>query len=75
MATLGTVQGPKGPTTWTESQDHAKWCVALDDSHQLCVCGINRMTTQRVRGGGCVCFEDSELSTALNKTISAAMSC
>ena len=27
------VSSPSGNITWTEGQDHAKWGVALDDSH------------------------------------------
>jgi hypothetical protein len=52
-----------------------QWCVTLDTSGQLCVCGINRMTTQRVRGGGCVCFQNTELHGLLNKSIATSWSC
>jgi hypothetical protein len=69
------VSSPDGAIEWKETQDHAKWCVALDTSKQLCVCGINRMTSQRTRGGGCVCFTDAGLSSHLNATITSAWSC
>eukprot|EP00040_Diaphanoeca_grandis_P013819 m.69802 g.69802 ORF g.69802 m.69802 type:complete len:344 (+) comp24144_c1_seq1:107-1138(+) len=58
-----------GAISWTETQDHAKWCVPLAEVGPLCICDINRMESQRKRGGGCVCFNNKMLSTALRKTI------
>jgi len=62
-------RSPNGNITWSEGQDHAKWAVMLDGSSKLCVGDINRMTTQRNRGGGAVCFSDKGLSTALYNSI------
>jgi len=62
-------QSSDGNITWTEGQDHAKWAVMLDGSSNLCVGDINRMTTQRNRGGGAVCFSSAGLNNALYNSI------
>lgn len=67
--------GKAGNITWTETQDHAKWALALDQSNLVCVCDINRMTTQRVRGGGCICFKQASLATQLYNTVAASYDC
>lgn len=68
-------QGTSGNVTWTEGADHAKWAVMLDTSDNLCVGDINRMTTQRKRGGGAVCFKDAGLSNALYNSIDSGYDC
>eukprot|EP00039_Didymoeca_costata_P024816 m.11579 g.11579 ORF g.11579 m.11579 type:complete len:366 (+) comp4480_c0_seq1:117-1214(+) len=60
---------------WKETQDHAKWCLPQDNSNRVCVCDMNRMTSQRKRGGGCVCFKNEQLSIQLNNTIAGAKNC
>ena len=57
--------------TWTEGQDHAKWGVALDGSGLLCVGDINRMRSQRDRGGGAVCFQNRKLSVSMVRCLHA----
>ena len=64
-----------GDVTWTESQDHAKWAVALDSSNVACIGDINRMTSQEKRGGGTVCFSSSALSNALYNSITTSDTC
>lgn len=63
--------------TWKETQDHAKWCITAQGSgsNHLCVCDINRMSTQRKRGGGCTCFEDTQLASILENSIVDHDSC
>jgi len=61
--------------TWTEGDDHAKWAVMLDGSSNLCIGDINRMTTQRNRGGGAVCFSNSGLSSMLYNSIDSGFDC
>lgn len=55
------------PYTWPETHDHAKWGIAVDKDW-ICVGDINRMISQRKRGGGTIAFQDNELWTALSKT-------
>lgn len=60
---------------WTEGGDHAKWAVALDRSSVVCVADINRMTTQRKRGGGALCFKHAGLAATLSRSVEGAASC
>lgn len=42
---------------FTTKHDHAKWAISLDSKRPyVCVGDINRMETQRKRGGGTLCF-------------------
>lgn len=60
--------------TWSEGQDHAKWAVSLD-GNDLCIADINRMTTQRARGGGAICVSDAKLSALLYNSILTSDTC
>ena len=43
--------------TWDEGQDHSKWAVSTSGAKPtVCIGGVNRMLSQRKRGGGTVCF-------------------
>ncbi|MFT7034083.1 MAG: deoxyribonuclease-2 [Cyclobacteriaceae bacterium] len=55
------------PWVWSETHDHAKWGISVD-SDWVCVGDINRMVSQRKRGGGTIAFQDPTLWTALSKT-------
>lgn len=52
---------------WPESHDHAKWAITTD-SNWVCVGDINRMVSQRKRGGGTIAFQNQTLWQALTKT-------
>jgi len=52
---------------WPETHDHAKWGITLQ-SDWVCVGDINRMISQRKRGGGTIAFQDETLWLALSKT-------
>ena len=54
------------PWNWPETHDHAKWGISVD-SDWICVGDINRMVSQRKRGGGTIAFQDRTLWTALSK--------
>jgi deoxyribonuclease-2 len=59
--------GPLGiHWAWPESQDHAKWGVTLK-SDWVCVGDINRMISQRKRGGCTIAFQNKTLWSALSK--------
>jgi len=60
--------------TYKETQDHSKWAVSMTDS-QLCIGDINRMTTQYVRGGGAICWNDDVLASGLRKAITTTNAC
>jgi deoxyribonuclease-2 len=52
---------------WPETHDHAKWGITM---HQpwVCVGDINRMISQRKRGGGTIAFQNQTLWSALSKS-------
>ena len=54
---------------WPETSDHAKWAISADPSKPfVCIGDLNRMISQRKRGGGCVAFQNLALWSALSKT-------
>lgn len=52
---------------WPETYDHAKWGITVTDDW-VCVGDINRMISQRKRGGGTIAFKNRLLWTALLQT-------
>lgn len=65
-----------GGVAWKETQDHAKWAVVATATHHgVCIADINRMTTQRNRGGGAICFVSIPLKTALAESVVDCDSC
>lgn len=60
--------GPLGAHwAWPETRDHAKWGITVG-SDWICVGDINRMISQRKRGGGTIAFQSQTLWQALSKT-------
>lgn len=60
--------GPLGARwAWPETHDHAKWGISVQ-KHWVCVGDINRMISQRKRGGGAIAIENEVLWKALSKT-------
>ena len=51
---------------WPETHDHAKWGITLHKPW-ICVGDINRMISQRKRGGGTIAFQNATLWQALSK--------
>jgi deoxyribonuclease II len=57
-------------TSFSEYNDHSKWAIQWNSSGAwVCPSGINRMTTQAVRGGGAFCFNDKVLHSALTAAV------
>ncbi|WPV01541.1 deoxyribonuclease II family protein [Mucilaginibacter sp. cycad4] len=52
---------------WPETHDHAKWGVTLH-TPWVCVGDINRMISQRRRGGCTIAFQNQTLWSGLSKT-------
>lgn len=52
---------------WPETHDHAKWGITTT-SDWICVGDINRMISQRHRGGGTIAFQNPTLWQALSRT-------
>jgi deoxyribonuclease-2 len=60
--------GPLGAHwAWPETHDHAKWGITLH-SDWVCVGDINRMISQRKRGGGTIAFQNEILWRGLSRT-------
>jgi deoxyribonuclease-2 len=60
--------GPLGAHwAWPETHDHAKWGITKNKPW-VCVGDINRMISQRKRGGGTIAFQHQLLWQALSKT-------
>ena len=60
--------GPLGAHwAWPETHDHAKWGITKK-SDWVCVGDINRMVSQRKRGGGTIAFQNETLWKALSQT-------
>jgi deoxyribonuclease II len=52
---------------WPETHDHAKWGITTHNNW-VCVGDINRMISQRKRGGGTIAFQNPTLWHSLSKT-------
>lgn len=60
--------GPMGlHWAWPETHDHAKWGISLKRDW-VCVGDINRMISQRKRGGGTIAFQNETLWKALSQS-------
>lgn len=60
--------GPLGiHMAWPETHDHAKWGITTH-LNWICVGDINRMISQRKRGGGTIAFQNEALWRGLSKT-------
>ena len=55
------------PWIWPETKDHAKWGITLKKNY-VCVGDINRMISQRARGGGTIALLEKDLWAALKAT-------
>jgi len=56
--------------------DHSKWAISLDSKRPfVCIGDINRMDTQKKRGGGTTCFEDYSVWKVFKTTIKAIEPC
>jgi len=51
---------------WPETRDHAKWAFSKSDNW-ICVGDINRKTTQRLRGGCTIAFQEPTLWANLSE--------
>lgn len=68
---------PDSPAfTWHYTKDHAKWGLSTDSDNPLvCVGGINRMYSQRKRGGGTVCVANRGFYNAMHALVQEADDC
>ena len=72
-----------GKYGWSETKDHSKYGITLrssfggssDGTPWVCVGDINRMESQRERGGGAVCIQNSTLWGAFDDIIQEIVDC
>ncbi|XP_049806223.1 plancitoxin-1 isoform X1 [Schistocerca nitens] len=58
------------------SKDHSKWTVTSNSSNPwVCIGDINRMESQKKRGGGTVCTSNKDLWIAYRRTVQSVDSC
>ena len=56
--------------TYLETQDHAKWAIGQSSKTKIvCMGDINRMTTQRKRGGQAICWKSAAIWNRLSYAI------
>ena len=72
----------KSKIKFATHKDHAKWAVAYseqttmpDAEKYVCIGDINRMETQKKRGGGTVCFVNQDLWKSFTKIIQSVEAC
>ncbi|XP_015234131.1 PREDICTED: deoxyribonuclease-2-alpha-like [Cyprinodon variegatus] len=58
----------QGTEKFTDTVDHSKWCVTSDGGW-ICIADMNREVSQKGRGGGAICTEDTTVGTAFKKLI------
>lgn len=63
-----------GSIAYKETDEHSKWGVTLDKS-TVCIGDINRMESQKKRGGGTTCFQHAGTARSFSALISGVESC
>ena len=63
--------------TFASTHDHSKWGIASQEKEtsHVCIGDINRMESQKKRGGGTVCFVNKYAWTAFNRAIKSVEKC
>jgi deoxyribonuclease-2 len=58
------------PYSWQNAKDHAKWAMSVADNDDwICIADINRQVSQEKRGGGTICFQESQLYEGLSQIV------
>lgn len=63
-----------GSISYKETDEHSKWGVT-QDGHSLCIGDINRMESQKKRGGGATCFSQPSVASSFNHLITGLEKC
>ena len=67
-------QGTAHEAIFPYTRDHCKWGISCTGS-TVCVGDINRMTSQKKRGGGTACIENPSLWKAIHALINSTDPC
>lgn len=63
-----------GTVKYGNTDEHSKWGITVDQ-RTVCIADINRMASQKKRGGGATCFSNAPLAASFSKLIAAIESC
>jgi deoxyribonuclease-2 len=63
-----------GSVSYKESQEHSKWAVTANHRY-LCIGDINRMVSQKKRGGGTTCINSIPAAASFAKLIAGLENC
>merc|ERR1711871_1384875 len=73
---LDVTVGSAPENAFSYTKDHSKWGISMDRAQPwVCESDINRMTSQKNRGGGCICFQHAQLHAALAGVIGNTEQC
>jgi len=62
--------------SWTNEEDHSKWAVPFGGNLTIaCVCDMNRMYSQVIRGGGAFCYNNTKLYKAYKNVVAGHETC
>jgi len=63
--------------TWDHSMDHSKWAISIGEGGfpLACLCDVNRMDSQGIRGGSCLCSKNKNLHNALSSIVKLTDQC
>ncbi|XP_049524280.1 plancitoxin-1 isoform X2 [Dermacentor silvarum] len=68
------VQTGSGYAEFVSKEDHSKWCVAQHKGI-FCISSLNRMDSQKKRGGEVTCLLDTNLAQLFRSTIAVSTKC
>jgi len=60
---------------WEQTKDHSKWGISVNVPGWVCIGDINRMYSQKERGGGTVCTNSSPLYKSFHSLINFNATC
>ena len=62
--------------SWERTYDHSKYCLSEKDQHNLvCFSDMNRMESQRNRGGAAFCLQKANVWKAMKKLVGKYEDC
>jgi hypothetical protein len=60
---------------WDHYSDHSKWAVAPGNQGIACACDMNRMDSQSMRGGSCICMTNPVFYSAMAGIVQTVDQC
>jgi len=60
---------------FSETNDHSKWAISINDKSWVCVGDINHQQSQYTRSGGTMCFQNKNVHAAYSAMIDTINTC